>query len=345
MRRLVPIFASLCLILALPACGGGDDDGAASPDAAPVDDGRFRVVFISDTHITGPEYQCCSETPGIDNASIVKTADRLREVVERLNAITPRPDLVFILGDVTHNPYYSTERAYYDTHDNAFQDLKDILAGLQIPYHIALGNHDYGINCTDGAYVSREFTAGIFHDFLGVEPYSVVDHKGWRFVLANSMLGPTWDPGNPMCDTDLASYGSEQLAWIDEQLSAGMPTTVMSHFTYDVTKTDEDPGAANPDLLTVLKRHAADSVVLTLAGHLHRWLDFQDAYPFSHYVIGSTRYDVDNYWVVEMDPKHRSFRFLDAEKSRRLFPCSEEWLYMGDPTYESDQPAENGDCE
>jgi 3',5'-cyclic AMP phosphodiesterase CpdA len=326
----------------LPAC---DDDAPAAPDAAPVDDGTFRVVFISDTHITGPQYQCCSETPGIDNASIVKTQDRLRQVVERINAITPRPDLVFILGDVTHNPYYSADRAYYDTHETAFQDLRDTLKELKVPFHMALGNHDYGIDCTDGAMVSRDFTAGLFRDLLATEPYAVVDHKGWRFVLLDPMLGPTWDPLDPMCDTELASYGQEQLAWLDAQLAAGMPTTVMSHFTFEVTKTDEAPGAADPDLMTVLTRHAADAVVLTLAGHLHRFLDFQDAYPFAHYILGSTRYDVDNYWEVEFDPAHRSFRFLDEEKSHRALPCSDAWVYDGDPAYDEDQPAETGDCD
>jgi 3',5'-cyclic AMP phosphodiesterase CpdA len=310
----------------------------------PVDDGRFRVVFISDTHITGPQYQCCSESEGIDNASIVKTEDRLREVVRRINAIQPRPDLVFMLGDVTHNPYYSTDRAYYDNERTAFQDLRDLLAELEVPYHIVLGNHDYDIGCSQGAYVSREFTAGLFHDILATEPYQVVDHKGWRFVLVNAMLGPTWEPGNPMCDTDLASYGPEQLAWVDTQLSAGLPTTVMSHFTFQYTKTSEDPGGPNPDLITVVERHMADSVVLTLAGHLHRWLDFGDAYPFAHYILGSTRYDTDNFWEVEFDPANRSYRFLDAEKSYRASPCSDSWLYEGTPSYVAEQPAEDGDC-
>src|SRR6476620_5731999 len=117
MRRRATAAPLVLVCLLLAACS----DEVPSP---PVDDGRFRVVFVSDTHITGPEYQCCSETPGIDNASIVKTEDRLREVVKRVNAIRPRPDLVFLLGDVTHNPYYSTERAYYDEQRTAFQDLR-----------------------------------------------------------------------------------------------------------------------------------------------------------------------------------------------------------------------------
>jgi len=342
----------LCLGAGSLAACGDDDDGdddvppadAGAPDAdESVPEGHFRVVFISDTHITGPQYQCCSETPGIDNASIVKTEDRLREVVARINAIEPRPDLVFLLGDVTHNPYYSTERSYYDS-GTAFQDLHDVLAELEIPYHIALGNHDYDIECDSGAYVSREFTHGLFHDILATEPYDVVDHKGWRFLLLNSMLGPTWEPGHPLCDTGKASYGVEQLAWLEAELAEGLPTTVMSHYTYEITQTKEDPGGPNPDLITVLNRHK-DNLELTLAGHLHRWLDFGDAYGFQHVIIPSTRYDTDNFWVVEFDPAGHSYRILDGDKSHRASTCSDEWLYDGTPELELDQPAEDGDCE
>ena len=315
-----------------------------SSEPPPVDDGRFRAVFIADTHITGPQYVCCSETPGLDNTSIVKTEARLREVVTRVNAMTPRPDLVFLLGDVMHNPYYSTERAYYDSERTAFRDLRDILAELEMPYHIAWGNHDYDIECDEGAYVTHEFSHELFRAFFATEPYHAIDHKGWRFVLANSQLGPTWEPGNPMCDTGLASYGREQLAWIDQQLAGGLPATVMNHYMLEVTKTDEDPDGPDKDLLTVLTRHAADNLELTLAGHTHRWIDFVDVYAFPHHLVAATRYDADNFWVIEFDPAQRSYRILDHEKAHRASTCADTWSYDGDPAYVSDQPAEDGDC-
>ncbi len=335
-------FAALLLLgsaLVLPACGSSADD------PPPAQGGKFRAVFIADTHITGPQYECCSESPGLDNTSIVKTEDRLREVVRRINAIEPRPDLVFMLGDVMHNPYYSTERAYYDSERTAFSDLQDILAELEVPYHIAWGNHDYDIGCDEGAYVSREFSHELFRDFFATEPYHAVDHKGWRFVLANSQLGPTWEPGNPICDTFYASYGAEQLAWIDAQLSDGLPAAVMFHYSIEFTQANEDPEGPNPDLEAVLTRHATDNLELALAGHTHRWIDFVDALPFPHYLIAATRYDTDNFWVVEFDPAARSFRVLDQDKARRLSTCADTWSYDGEPGYVSEQPAEDGDCE
>jgi 3',5'-cyclic AMP phosphodiesterase CpdA len=323
------------LSLTLLACGA--DDGA------PIDDGRFRVVIITDTHIAGPQYVCCSESPGIDNASIVRTEERLREVVRRINDIEPPPELVFLLGDAMHDPYYSTERAFYDQR-TAFSDLRDILGELEVPVHIAWGNHDYAVDCDEGAYVTREFSHGLFRDVFATEPYHAVDHKGWRFVLANSMLGPTWEPGHPLCDTGKASYGAAQLAWIDEQLAGGLPTTVMAHYMLDVTQQGEDPDGPNPDLETVLTRHAAGDLVLTLVGHTHRFIDFADAYGFPHVVLPATRYDADNFWLLELDPANRSYRFLDYDKGRRLGACSDTWSYLGDPAYAIEQPAEDGDC-
>jgi len=94
----------------------------------------------------------------------------------------------------------------------------------------------------------------------------------------------------------------------------------------------------------VLTRHAGDSLELSVVGHTHRFLDFGDAYPFPHLVVGATRYDADNFWVVEFDPAGRSYRILDYDKGRRGVPCSDTWSYLGDPAYVIDQPVEDGDC-
>ncbi len=317
--------------IALAACGSADGD-----------DGRFRAVFIADTHIASPEYVCCTESNANDNDSIVKSADRLRRVVASINAIRPRPDLVFLLGDALHDPYHSTDRAHYDA-GTAFQQLHDILGALEVPIHIAWGNHDYAIDCSPGAYVSRAFSHGLFRDLLATEPYHAVDWKGWRFVLGNSELGPTWDPGTPTCDTEQGSYGAAQLAWIDDQLGGGLPATFMAHYSFFVTATGEDPTGPNPDLVTVLDRHT-DNLQLTLAGHTHLWLDFA-SYAVPHHIIGSTRYDADNFMVVEFDPRNRSYRLLDHDKGRRTSTCADTWQYDGDPAALAVQPDEDGSCE
>lgn len=322
---------ALAPLVALAACN------------APADSrNKFRAVFLADTHVPGPEYACCTESNANDNDSIQKSTERLHAVVQTIEAMSPKPDLVFILGDALHNPYHSTDRAHYDTARTAFQDLRDALAGLDMPVHLAWGNHDYGIDC-GAAYVSREFSHGLFRDFFATEPYHAVDFNGWRFVLGNSELGPTWDASSPSCDTELASYGREQLAWIDGQLGEGLPSTFMAHYSFFVTQRDEDPGAANPDLETVLARHA-DNLVFSLAGHTHVWLDFPTQYASPHHILGSSRYDDDNFWTIEFDPDHRTYEILDQPKGRHASTCADTWRYDGTPRPVAPQPTEDGSC-
>jgi predicted MPP superfamily phosphohydrolase len=323
--------AFLLGLVATMACG-------SSPSSDP---NKFRVVFITDTHVPGPEYVCCTENTDNDNDSIQKSTDRLREVVRRINAIDPRPDLVFVMGDVTHNPYHSQDRTHYDTAHTAFQDVQEILGGLAMPYHLALGNHDYGIDCGN-EYVSHDFTAGLFHDFFATEPYHAVDWKGWRFIVGNSQLGPTWDAAGPICNTELASYGTEQLAWIDSQLTDGTPATFMSHYPLFATKQNEDPTGPNPDLMTVLAAH--DSLKASFAGHLHLYLDMLTEYAQPVYIMGGTRYDDDNFWVVEFDPPHGTFEILDHDKGRHGTTCANTWSYDGTPKLVMPQPDEGGSC-
>jgi len=68
--------------LLLVACAPGEDkpaQGNSAPDSAPP--ASFRVVLVADTHVIGPEYICCSESPGLDNESIMKTPGRLEATV------------------------------------------------------------------------------------------------------------------------------------------------------------------------------------------------------------------------------------------------------------------------
>src|SRR4051812_25998381 len=95
--------------------------------SAGADPHKFRVLFIADPHVAGPEYVYGTEHGDSDNDSSQKPADRLREVARRINAIAPRPDLVFVMGDVTHNPYHSQDRAHSDAAHTAFQDVQEIL--------------------------------------------------------------------------------------------------------------------------------------------------------------------------------------------------------------------------
>jgi len=241
---------------------GGLADGQVDSgfkDSGPIDlpqePDTFRMVFVADTHVIGPEYVCCSESEGIDNESIMKTPDRLRQVVDRINRIDPPPDRVFVLGDVTHNTLVLEEPDQYLEIETGYSRARDLFSGLHMPVHYVWGNHDYEVHCEPRAEDrSREHAHEVMASVLGGEPTGTVEHKGWRFVMANSQLGPTWDPGDPLCDTGFASYGREQLAWIDSELAKGQPTFVLAHYMLAVTQANEDPDGPHVDLRSVLSR-------------------------------------------------------------------------------------------
>lgn len=316
--------------------------------SAPTDGARpaepLRVVFLADTHIIGPQYECCSESDGVDNDSIMRTAERLALTRERVHAIDPPPDLVFLLGDVVHDAHVSPDLDWYEEEETAWSIASDLVAGFETPVHILWGNHDYEVSCGDAESFDRSFSHSLFERYFQAPPYTAVDAGGWRFVLLNSQLGPTWDSTDERCETSLGSFGQEQLAWLDEQLAEGLPTLVLTHHHWIASiASEEDPGGAHPDLATVLARH--DNAVAHLAGHLHRWyeLEVSEAVPIPHLILGSTRYDDDNFWLGEFESGTDEWRLLDRDKPRWMSTCADTWTYQGQPRLDP-EAAETGDC-
>ena len=302
-----------------------------------------RVVFIADTHIIGPQYECCSESDGVDNASIMRTQERLQKTITQINAIEPQPDHIFILGDVLHDAYHSTDLGWYQTENNAFKVAADLLDDLHAPVHILWGNHDYEVDCNLGPnHHDRELSHQLFETFFQMPTHGVVEAGSWKFIMLNSQLGPTWDPNSEKCDTELGSYGEEQLTWLDNLLSDDRPAIVMTHHHMLTSTAEAENDGGNPDLATVLARH--DNVAFHIAGHLHRWYDIESSplTPVRHIILGATRYDDDNFWVAEFDT-NGDYRILDYEKPQWNTTCADTWLYYGIPELTANT-VENGDC-
>jgi 3',5'-cyclic AMP phosphodiesterase CpdA len=288
----------------------------------------FRAVFITDTHIIGPQYTCCVENGANDNASIVKTVDRLRAVRDAINAIDPPPAMVFVTGDVVHAAHVSRDPQWYRDNENAYSIARDLFQGFHMPVYMVMGNHDYEVDCGSSATFDRAFSEARFQEFFGMPPYQAVDYHGWKFLLVNSQRGPTFDVNDPRCSTEYASVGDEQMAWAQAQLDEGRPTVVMSHYMR-ILYND-----AFPALLD-----AHDNVRAFFTGHTHRWLDmsgFNNDVP--HWVLGGTRYDANNFWLVDFDETDGTFQILDQTKALIGSTCA-----MPIPTIESTLP-DTGDC-
>ncbi len=310
--------------------------------STPEDTGAVatRIAFMADSHVIGPQYECCSESEGLDNESIMKTPERLQAAIQRLNAVDPAPERVFILGDVVHDSHHSRELSWYAEEETGFSRASEMLAELNMPAHPIWGNHDYEVNCgnPDSSY-ERAFSESVFESYWDEEPWFAVDTGGWRFLAGNSMQGPSWDLEDGRCDTGMASYGEEQLAFIDEQLSEGLPTVFMAHYMLAaITMTGESE--EHGDLESVLSAH--DNLGLFLAGHTHRWLDFEDHYDFRHIVMAATRYDDDNFWIVDFY-EDGSWEIVDYDKAIARTTCADTWLYEGPPQPDP-QGVETGDC-
>jgi len=319
-------------VLLLLACSSGPTDTGTPPDT-------FRVVFVADTHVIGPQYTEPSENGELDNASIMKTPERLQGTVDRINAMDPQPSAVFVLGDVVHDSYHGDDLGWFADNETGFSRAADLLGQLSAPIYPLWGNHDYELSCSGEGW-SRDFSAKLFQQTFDTDPYFSVDIEGWRFIAANSMLGPTWEPGHELCDTGNASYGREQLAWMDALLDEGLPTVWMAHYMLPViTQKNEDPEGPSADVLEVLEGH--DNTRLALVGHTHRWLDFSETYPFPHYVVAATRYDDDNFWVVEFSQD--AWRIADLDKSQWFTTCADTWTYAGEPAPDP-EGVETGDC-
>lgn len=295
------------------ACTAGKPQSpAAGPDA-------FRVALLSDPHITASDYVCC-ESPGLDTESISLTRDRLIAAQDQINAIQPAPEFALLAGDIFHQNYKHPELADYLDRETAAGNAATLLDRFVMPAYPAWGNHDYEV-----PEYPKELSHGIFKELFDKDPYYAVESHGWKFLLTNSQLGRTWDPLDAMFDTGLGSFGAEQLAWIDAELAEGMPTFIIFHHPLIVVEDQEEAGGPIPGIISLMEKHG-DTIAAVFVGHTHRWIDFTTVTGIPNFVLAATRYDPDNFWILELEPQGTGWQILDKDKA--------VWLTVDGKTYD-----------
>ncbi|MGY6129154.1 phosphodiesterase (plasmid) [Paraburkholderia strydomiana] len=197
------------------------------------------LAQISDLHI---------KRPGGLAYRRVDTAAYLARCVASLNALVPRPDAVIITGDLV------------DQGDpQQYEHLKTLLAPLELPYFLLVGNHD------DRAALRAAFPdRAELHS--GGEFVQYAFDVGALRVIALDSLEPGQSAGT-LCDA--------RLAWLETQLDAasGKPTIVALHhppFACGIGHMDElrlDP-AASARLAALIARYP--NVERVICGHVHR---------------------------------------------------------------------------
>jgi hypothetical protein len=148
-----------------------------------------------------------------------------------------------------------------------------------------------------------------------------------RFHLLNGQQGRTWTPGDPRCDTDYASYGADQLAWLDASLDEGVPSVAMSHYMGLLWDRGETAVPGREDLFNVIEAHP--NVLMYLGGHGHRWVDMSSLFNHTHYMVGPSRYDDDNFWVLDI--AGGQITIADKDKATWNSSCAQTFDYAATP--------------
>ncbi|RQR54514.1 phosphodiesterase [Burkholderia sp. Bp9126] len=196
------------------------------------------LAHISDLHI---------KRPGMLAYRRVDTAAALARCIARLNALEPRPDAVLVTGDLTD---------FGD--DDEYRHLRALLAPLEIPYYLMVGNHD------DRAALHRAFAERA--EWRDGEFVQYAFDVGAVRVLALDSQVPGTSVGD-LCDA--------RLAWLAAQLDAARerPVIVALHhppFASGIGHMDAlrlAPAAA-AKLDALLRGHP--NVERVLCGHVHR---------------------------------------------------------------------------
>ena len=192
----------------------------------------MRIVQLSDAHIVPAARQ---PVHGQD------TLERLRAAMDAVNRLSPAPDLVVMTGDQSN-----------DGSEASYLMLKNTLANLRFPCHMAMGNHDY-----------RPVFRRIMLEDSGADSapyYYSLDRCGLRIIVLDTL-----DEGEVSGRLD-----ADQLDWLEQELSSGLASIICMHHPpvpVGVAWMDELILRDNERFLQICG--AAASLRLILCGHVH----------------------------------------------------------------------------
>lgn len=222
---------------------------AASSGVAATNEWAF--VHFTDPHIQ-PE---------------LKAAEGCHKAFRRITAL--KPDFAVSGGDLVFD-VLAVDRPRADT---VFRMYKESVKHLEVPLHNTIGNHDvFGLYTKSGiAPTDEKYGKKMFEDLIG-KPYYSFDHKGWHFIVLDS-IGMT--PERQY----IGHIDEKQLAWLKNDLrTAGtsVPIVVVTHIPLLSTfpQMVNAPGASTAGVLVtnvrdVLAALAPYKVKAVLQGHTH----------------------------------------------------------------------------
>lgn len=245
----------------------------------------MKFIVITDCHVVPDGRTAHDLDPGA----------RLRQAITDINRLHADATGCIFLGDLTE-----------DGTVGSYAYLKEIVSGLAIPTHFALGNHD---------------DRSAFRAVFGTAPFdvngfvqSVIDDADVRLIILDSL-----DQG-----VHSGRLCANRLEWLEFRLSErpDTPVTIFLHHhpcAIDMA-VDEVMLKDADEFRAVLARHA--NVAHVFSGHTHRtcsglWgrIPFATLGP-THYV--TTHHFRDSDYPVERTAETASFAILTIETDRVL---------------------------
>ncbi len=248
--------------------------------------GDFYAIVVSDTHVSR------------DKSKI----ERLNKLSEMINkGVLPKVRFVVNTGDVVSRVYGDYRENDPDSSDNRLRRAVTAFNQIQVPWYFAMGNHDYkiGPDRDSDTYFPQqeiEMMEDIWERETGFKPYYSFDHKGWRFVVLNSMRGRYLH----------CHFDDNQMIWLEDQLSNGQPTILFSHhpmvtdhFSLWAHPKDLINEENEPQFYKIVNENKKN-IKGIFVGHGHRWVEdtlfdvikvyetnsFADEDELMYYVVG-----------------------------------------------------------
>ncbi|MBN2288927.1 MAG: metallophosphoesterase [Candidatus Glassbacteria bacterium] len=218
----------------------------------------FRFVHLTDIHLY-------AESRGMEG---------LLKAVGAVNSLDPVPDFVITGGDLVGDAL----AAGYEDAVKQFDLYQSCISRLGMPVYHTIGNHDiFGWYPWSGVSPDHpEFGKQMFRKRLGGgRSWRSFDHKGWHFILFDSMEPDEWKTG--YC----GRVSREQLVWLKQDLDSLDKTTPIAAVTHipfvsgiEQFRSGGDAawseGGAVMNSDEVLRVFQGYNLKLVLQGHIHR---------------------------------------------------------------------------
>jgi Icc protein len=200
------------------------------------------IAQISDSHL---------KPKGALAYGVADTAKLLRRVVEHLNSLNPRPNLVLFTGDLVD-----------EGAPESYALLRSLLLPLEPPLFIVPGNHDLKAALRETFPEHSYLNETVEEDGTQYICYAVENHSVRLIGL------DTVSPGEHG-----GGLGSIRLSWLDKTLAKRpeAPTLIFMHhppFASAIGHMDKEEFRGYGEMQSIIQKHP--QVERILCGHVHR---------------------------------------------------------------------------